>query len=175
VGSGGVMLSHVGWYVWRNQQVLVRMIGFMSTSVTVSLNYSQYSAIADLHTFQCTVVHALGFSVFISCLLATDLNTETIASNHYEVFLPFLIQSLWNLGTQLKTYLDSVLSTNLHNSLRTCYILVPILSNAPSFWIRLFYKHSAQTPRKTQAVFLMTSPRYIAPSDTRKFVYGAVD
>jgi hypothetical protein len=63
----------------------VRMIGFISTSVThsllITLKYMLYSAIADLHTFQFTVVHALGFSVFNSRLLATDLNTETITTN----------------------------------------------------------------------------------------------
>jgi hypothetical protein len=66
------------------------MIGFVSTSVTVSLNYNRYSAIDDLHNLQFTVAHALGFSVFTSRLLATDLNTETSTSNHYEVFLQFL-------------------------------------------------------------------------------------
>jgi hypothetical protein len=62
----------------------------------MSLNYNQYSAITDLHTFQFTVAHALGISVSIIRILATDLNTETIVSNHYEVFLPFLLQSPWN-------------------------------------------------------------------------------
>jgi hypothetical protein len=75
------------------------MIGF-----TVSLTYNEYSAIADLHNFQFTVTHALGFSVSTSRLLATDLNTKTSASNPYEVFLPFLVQSCWNLGTQLKLF-----------------------------------------------------------------------
>jgi hypothetical protein len=51
---------------------------------------------------QFTVAHALGFSVFTIRLLATDLNTETSTSNHYGVLLPFLVQSPWNLGTQLK-------------------------------------------------------------------------
>jgi hypothetical protein len=73
------------------------MIGFISTSVTISLNYNQYSAIADLHTSQFTVAHALGFSVSTSRLLATDLNTETSTSNHYEVFSPLPVQSPWNL------------------------------------------------------------------------------
>jgi hypothetical protein len=77
------------------------------TSVTSSLNYNYYSAIADLHNLQFTVAHALGFSVSTSRLLATDLNTETSTSNYYEVFLPFLVQSPWNLGTQLRTLLDS--------------------------------------------------------------------
>jgi hypothetical protein len=78
------------------------MIGVIDTSVTISFNYNYYSAIADLHNLQFTVAHALGFPVFISRLLATDLNTESSTSNHYEVFLPFLVQSPWNLGTQLE-------------------------------------------------------------------------
>jgi hypothetical protein len=41
-----------------------------------------YSAIAYSHTLQFTIAHALGFSVFTSCLLATGLNTETISSDH---------------------------------------------------------------------------------------------
>jgi hypothetical protein len=57
------------------------MIGFISTSVTSSLNHNYYSAIADLHKLQFTVAHALGFSVSTSRLLATDLNTGTITSN----------------------------------------------------------------------------------------------
>jgi hypothetical protein len=61
------------------------MIGFISTSVTNSLNHNYYSFIADLHNLQFTVVHALGFSIFTS-LLATDLNAETSTSSHYEVF-----------------------------------------------------------------------------------------
>jgi hypothetical protein len=40
----------------------------------------KYSAIADLH-FPFTVAHSLGFPVFTSRLLATDLITETITSN----------------------------------------------------------------------------------------------
>jgi hypothetical protein len=74
------------------------MIGFIGTSVTLSLSliYNQYSAIADLHNLQFAVAHTLGFSVFTSHLLATDLNTETSTWNYYEVFLPFLVQSRWN-------------------------------------------------------------------------------
>jgi hypothetical protein len=59
------------------------MIGFISTSVTGSLNHNYYSAIADLHNLQFAVTHALGFSVFTSRLIAVDL--------------PFLVQSPWNL------------------------------------------------------------------------------
>jgi hypothetical protein len=78
------------------------MTGFISALVISSLNYTitlNY-AIADLHTFQGIVVHTLGLSVFTSRHLATDLNTETNISHHYEVFLLFRLQTLWNLGTK---------------------------------------------------------------------------
>jgi hypothetical protein len=39
------------------------------------------------HYLQFTVAHELGFSVTTSRFLATDLKTDTITSNHYEVFL----------------------------------------------------------------------------------------
>jgi hypothetical protein len=68
------------------------MIGFMGISVTIFLNYNQCTAIAVLHTFQFTVAHALGFSVSTSRLLATDLNTETSTSDHYEVFFDPILQ-----------------------------------------------------------------------------------
>jgi hypothetical protein len=71
------------------------MIGFTGTSVTISLNYNQYSATVILHTFQFTTAHALGFSISTSRLLATDLNKETITSNNFEAFLQFLLQSPW--------------------------------------------------------------------------------
>jgi hypothetical protein len=80
------------------------MMGFIGTSLTSSLNHNYYSAIANLHNLQFTVAHALGFLVFTSRLLVTNINTETSASNHCEVFL-FLVQSPWNLGTQLKSSL----------------------------------------------------------------------
>jgi hypothetical protein len=70
------------------------MMGFIGTSVTISLNYIQYSAIADLNNLQFILAHALGFSVSTSRLLVRDLNTETVTSNYYEVFLSILLQSL---------------------------------------------------------------------------------
>jgi hypothetical protein len=78
------------------------MIGFIGISVTISLNYNLYSAIANLYNLEFSVAHALGFSVSTIRLLATYLSEETNTSNHYEVFLPFLLQSPWNLGTKTK-------------------------------------------------------------------------
>jgi hypothetical protein len=66
------------------------------------LQYCNQQSAIDVHTFKFTVAQALGFSVSTSRLLATDLNTETSTSNHYEVFLSFLVQPPWNSGTQLK-------------------------------------------------------------------------
>jgi hypothetical protein len=54
---------------------------YLPLSYTLTPNYTyiqQYSTIADIHTFQFTVAHALGFSVSTSRLLATALKTETI-------------------------------------------------------------------------------------------------
>jgi hypothetical protein len=77
-------------------------------------------AIADLHTFQFTSAYALGFSVPTSRIIATDLNSESIVSNHYlvVVFIQFVLPC------------PNLYSTNLHNSLRTCSVLVLVLSTA---------------------------------------------
>jgi hypothetical protein len=48
-------------------------IGFNDTLYTSLGTTGNYSAIADLHTLQFTVTHALGFSAFTSRILATDL------------------------------------------------------------------------------------------------------
>jgi hypothetical protein len=76
--------------------------------LTPSPIHKQYSAIADLHAFQFTVAHALGFPVSTSRCLVADLNIGTITSNHYEVFLPFLLQSPWTVDPILQFYLYTV-------------------------------------------------------------------
>jgi hypothetical protein len=62
--------------------VLDWMIGFTDALYTPLGTTGNYSAIADLHTLQFTVTHALGFSVFTSRILATDYNSYTVTSNH---------------------------------------------------------------------------------------------
>jgi hypothetical protein len=66
-----LILSYVGVCV-AYRRVLYSMIGFIDTLHTTR-DYRQYSAIADLHTLQFTATHALGFTVFTSRILATDL------------------------------------------------------------------------------------------------------
>jgi hypothetical protein len=76
------------------------MVGFLSTSFTLCLLIRINTALSLIkHSLHFTVAHALGFSVFTISLLAKDLNKETSTSNHYEVFLLFRLQSLWNLRT----------------------------------------------------------------------------
>jgi hypothetical protein len=60
-------------------KLLDRMIAFISTSVTSSLNHTHCSGTGDIHSLQFTVTHALDFSAFNSRILATDLNIETVS------------------------------------------------------------------------------------------------
>jgi hypothetical protein len=58
-------------------------------------NYKQYSAIAILHAVLLTVTHALGFSVFTSRILATDLsqphcNLKSHLKSYCHSLTPFL-------------------------------------------------------------------------------------
>jgi hypothetical protein len=71
------------------------MIEFIGTSVTLSLLITINIALSLIYTiYSSPIAHALGFSIITSLILATDLNTETITSNHYEVFLLFRLQLL---------------------------------------------------------------------------------
>jgi hypothetical protein len=50
-------------------------------------NYRQYSAIADLHTLQFTVTHALGFSVFSQARILEGWHLETLLYSTSILFL----------------------------------------------------------------------------------------
>jgi hypothetical protein len=111
------------------------MIGFIGTSVTISLKYNKYTSISDLHTFQFTFAHELGFSVSISHLLAKHLNTESNTSNHYEVFLLFLVQSPGNLGTQLNCQNQSQSYVMTDGQLASLsWHIAPIWNLGPDFY-----------------------------------------
>jgi hypothetical protein len=52
-------------------------------------DYGQYSAIADLHTLQFTVTHALGFSVFTAHIVTTYFMTVSLSIQiTHKVFFP---------------------------------------------------------------------------------------
>jgi hypothetical protein len=65
-----ILFSRVGVTV---DGFLDSMIGFIDTLFTQLGTTGNYSAIADIHTLQFIVAHALGFSVFTIRILATDL------------------------------------------------------------------------------------------------------
>jgi hypothetical protein len=52
--------------VWVGEQISSRLIQSTRT-------YKQYNVIADLHNLQLTVTHAIGFSVFTSRILITEI------------------------------------------------------------------------------------------------------
>jgi hypothetical protein len=104
------------------------MIWFISTLVAISLLISINTALSLIYSLQLTAAHALRFSVFTSRFLATDLNTETRTSTHYEVFLLYFG---FNHSVLLCPNLYSI---NLHNSLRTRSNLDLVLSTAEPSW-----------------------------------------
>jgi hypothetical protein len=93
-------------------------------------DYRQYSAVAILHTLQFTVTHALGFSVFTSRILATDLSqshchfTSHMQSSCHSLipFLPFLVNHLQLSSPEL----DPILFRLLFYSIQAT-IFVPLL------------------------------------------------
>jgi hypothetical protein len=135
------------------------MIRFIDTLYTVLRTTDNYSAIADLHTLQSTVIHALGFSVFTSRILATDLQQSHC---HFKVhkksslhpLIPFLplfcncqLSSIPLLRCSYPSRLASRYSTWL-NSTQLDYIL--------SCWT-LLYNHLAEnTASIVKEVCLLT-------------------
>jgi hypothetical protein len=65
------------------RRVLDCMIGFIAPHTFTQFGTTgKYSTIVILHTFQFTVTHALGTSVFTSRALATTYHRLTVTSNH---------------------------------------------------------------------------------------------
>jgi hypothetical protein len=93
------------------------MFGFIAL-IHSTRNYKKYSAIAVLHTLQFTVTHALGFSVFTSRILATDLSTVIIkVSLNYILQIPHVTSYLHRLT--LKSQLNSLPSPLSHLPLQS--------------------------------------------------------
>jgi hypothetical protein len=63
------------------------MIGFIDAFFVQSLLITINAALSLIYTLSSLPLHTHYYSVFTSSILATDLNTGTITSNHYEVFL----------------------------------------------------------------------------------------
>jgi hypothetical protein len=63
------------FHVWGDyRRGLYWIIGFSDTLYIHTVrDYRHNNTVADLHTLQIIITHALGFSVFTSRILATDL------------------------------------------------------------------------------------------------------
>jgi hypothetical protein len=116
-------------------------------------DYRQYSAITFLHTFQFTVAHALGFSVFASRILATGLSqTHCHNNSHMKSFCNSLIPFLPFLLNHLRL-------PSRHNSLDYC----SVLPCTPSHLLTV--PSSARTPQKTPSCIVKNAcllVRYVA-------------
>jgi hypothetical protein len=109
-----MLLCVKGFAEWLIRRVLDWMIGFIDTLYTVLGTTGNYSAIADIHILQFTVTHALGFSVFTSRIMATDLSqyhcnfkSHMKSSCHRQIpFLPFILNHHRLQSPELDPILD---------------------------------------------------------------------
>jgi hypothetical protein len=108
-----------------------------------AIQYMQYSAIAILHTFQLTVPHALGFSVFTSRILATDLS-----QSHWH-FRSHMASSFHRLIPFLAIILQLPIPKTRVDYSRTLSCTPLSILNVP------FYKPLARTLRKLCLLFLI--------------------
>jgi hypothetical protein len=76
-----IIMWRESFYTPLIRRVLVWIIGFITHSNHIYIQ--PHSTVVDLRTLEFTVAHALGFYLSTSRLLATDLNAETITSNHW--------------------------------------------------------------------------------------------
>jgi hypothetical protein len=128
------------------------MIGFIAPYTFTARNYRQYSAIADLHTLQFTVVHALRFSVVTSRILVTDFSQ----THTYEVFFSRLIPFLPLFCNCQFRRLDSItfLCSQAHIPAGWRPETQPFTSTRLLFYTilccrTLLYNHFAETTQKT--------------------------
>jgi hypothetical protein len=110
-------------------------------------DYRQYSAITILHTLQFTVAHILGFSVFTSRILATDLS-----------------HSHCNFISHMKSSCHYSAGVNSEDS--TTFDYSELLFYIPSRLLTVSsYNSSARTPRKTPSSVVKNAcllVRYVA-------------
>jgi hypothetical protein len=76
-----VYLTTPAFSAWLIRRILDWMTGFIDTLFTQLGTTGNYSVTTDLYALQFKVTHALGFSVFISRILATDFNTVAMPAS----------------------------------------------------------------------------------------------
>jgi hypothetical protein len=89
---------------------------WVTHSLLVTLTHRQYSAIADIHTFQFTVAHAIGFSPSTSRILATNFDTQTTTVSNSKCYT-YIRYSIHTLNLHRATNFPLLLFTSLHFTL----------------------------------------------------------
>jgi hypothetical protein len=117
-------------------------------------DYRPYSAIATLHTLKFTAAHALGFSVFTSRILATDLSQSlqhTLSLICTARFFSWYYSATANSGnsTQFNSSAPKLISWQAGVSKFDPSLPTTVLysTNVP-YCRTLHYNHFAQAPRK---------------------------
>jgi hypothetical protein len=124
------------------------IIGFIDHLYTPLGTTSNYSAIVILHTLQFTVTHALGFSIFTSRILATDLQqSHYLFKSHmkpsFHGLSPFL-PLFWNCKFRK---LDSVQFLCSQAHIMSGW---PLETRLTLLSFHLHYNNFARTTQKTQ-------------------------
>jgi hypothetical protein len=127
------ILSRV--WLWLIRRGLDWMAEFINTLYIHTVrDYRQYSTVALLHTFQFTIAHALGFSVFTSRILAMDFsqshcNKNSHMKSSWHNLIPFLPSPLNHLLLPSPEH-DAVLSTTVLYSvlLHPVFLLCPLIT-----------------------------------------------
>jgi hypothetical protein len=114
-----------------------------------------------LHNFQSSVAHTLGFSVFTSRLLATDLNTN------------YHFKSLWNLviSSSITLYSSSLVCTQSSQFTKDMFHSRPCTLNcvvAPNVF-KITPRHGPRT-EKACHVFVLPSVHWRAGRTYRKHI-----
>jgi hypothetical protein len=139
------------------------MIGFIGTyTFTQFSTIGNYTAIAIPHTLQFTVLHALGFSVFTSRILATDFSQSHCNFKHHCNYSTCVVfdshtKSSWN---SLIPFLPFPTATNPEDSTQSssdyCSVLLQLLNSqfqssnlCCSFKLAYLYRHSTDLQKNT--------------------------
>jgi hypothetical protein len=168
------------------RRVLDWLIGFIDTFYTYTTrDCRQYSAIADLHTLEFTVTHALGLTVFTSRIRATDLwQSHCNFKSHMKASVP-QPDSFLAISSQLP--LTAISRTQLNSRPEPTHMnfsstkLSQILTSKSSLGTSR-YIASERTPRKTPSsiarlvlgVFADPLPRNRRPIFARVGSHGNV-
>jgi hypothetical protein len=121
-----------------------------------------YATVLTMELFSVWRSYIMRFPVFTSRLLATDLNTETCTSNHYETFLLFRLKPVWNLGTKNSSGFTPPAYEVTHTALELIVSLPRLKSKSHCDW------------RSVSQSVLVSSPQLGLMTVTALLLWGAL-